>query len=253
MKTIKIFSLLLLFLSLLVCACSDDTTSLGDANAGFFQLTENTDWNYSGTRYFLTYFNGIISPNWTDTIYYDDIKYQFRDPDELSLCEKDLVVKKLVSYIIHQDGMLEEVYAERGCLEQTNQDVMLSGYWYGPLMRECDSSCLYDSRLYFKYPLEVDDRWTFVDDSVNGRIDKKYAGIEQIAIDSIEYSCVKLQLLYDRDRDGVFEDTESGYEYFSSYGLVKKTWERTRNYIDTLYEEEIDVVEHITDYYTIAR
>ena len=88
------------------------------------------------------------------------------------------------------------------------------------LSKTMDDSLIYidPPRIIYAYPLEIGNEWIF---NSMFRINKEVIAKEKVKTKAGVFQCYKIQIKYDLDTDGVWDDDFIYYEYVSSEGLLK--------------------------------
>jgi len=73
-----------------------------------------------------------------------------------------------------------------------------------------------------QYPLKVGARWIYREADDPWRIDKVVTARDTIQVPAGEFSCYKIQWLYDLDDDEQWDEDIAFYDYISSAGLVRR-------------------------------
>jgi len=77
--------------------------------------------------------------------------------------------------------------------------------------------------LSLKYPIKTGSQWTYRFPGKSCRIDKKIISFENVQVPAGNFNCYKIQWLYDKDNDNVWDDDIIFYDYICEKGLIKRS------------------------------
>jgi hypothetical protein len=93
-----------------------------------------------------------------------------------------------------------------------------------------DNYSLEDSLIYenpplqcLKYPMKMDNQWTFRFPGNPWHIDKRIIGHEKLEVPAGKFDCFKIQWLYDIDGNNIWDDDIVLYDYICNKGLIKRS------------------------------
>ena len=250
-------SFLILFISLIYLSttCDNDSNVIGPSLDQFiYPIKIGNEWNYKKILFFSnvrltvdnypiiedtsissiiikvtnekqlhdsinTYiFNSTLYQNgslFTDESYYVNQKdglyfYGYNNTNPGINVPKIKATKKIYfnGYYFHNIKELEDLLIKATSLYQFSTDTII--YENPPL-------------LVLKYPLEINDVWTYRNPNQSYQISKKIIGVKNIVVPAGKFKCFKIQWLLDINKDEKWDNNILFYDYICDKGLIRRT------------------------------
>ena len=238
---------------LILLSCSNESTSENDF---VYPLSVGNSWEYN-REWTLYFYTDTVnpSPQYIDTVQVYNTTISVTIPRTVIL-EDSLETYELVG----TDNDSSGPYTTAKYYNETDEGLYLYGYVMGGGLFVCPKTTQID-HISFKgmefnsyreltnfiqnitffrqsysdsilieetpvrvlqYPLNVGNQWTFRQEPISIKIDKKVLGKTTIELDSGLFDCYKIKYIYDLDNDGIWDDDIWIDDFISQSGLIKR-------------------------------